>query len=174
MGVYGQNSCNKNNQIYPFIYFIMIISLIIIGSLYETKIIPRTTEYTEKSVWWYGAIGVLCIGVLLIVLNLIFFKLDKTSLLVSENIKTYIWYLSHILCYMSITLVSPGQWPFWLAIGILWEWFECYGSSCNLKIGKFKVPISCSGFYDITANLAGIAIAHWIRSEIPIDTLLKK
>ena len=162
MGVYGENSCKSNNKIYPIMYTIAIIILITIGSLYESNIIQRNTDYTENSVWWYGFIGILCTMPLVVLLNIVFKYTNPR-----DNIKTYIWYISHILCYFAITLVSPGQWPFWLAISILWELFECYGPSCGLKI-----PISCSGMYDITANLAGMGIAMFIRSEIPIKTLL--
>jgi hypothetical protein len=163
MGVYGNNSCKKNSIIYTVIYFFMIILLITIGGLYESEIIERNNEYTEKSVWWYGAIGVLGTFILLILLNLLFYYFKG----ISSSTKTSIWYLSHILCYFVLTFVSPGQWPFWLAIGILWEWFECYGPCMK------NLPITCSGSYDITANLAGTAIAMWIRSEIPVKSLLK-
>jgi len=159
MGVHGQNSCEKNNKIYPFMYLTAIIVLIIIGSLYESDIIKRKNEYTKKSVWWYGGIGLVLTVVLVVVLNIIF-KYIK----VKDNIQTYIWYFSHILCYFSLTLASPGQWPFWLAIGITWELFECYLSCGAIK--RWKVPITCSGMYDITANIAGIFIALWIHSEI--------
>lgn len=164
MGVFENNSCRSNSKIYPIMYLIAIITLVVIGSLYETNILQRTNEYTEKSVWWYGFIGIIMTGMLLPILNWI---LAKSS----EMTKTCVWYLSHILCYFAVTLVSPGQWPFWLAIGITWEMFECY-LSCSLVRKGF--PITCSGFYDVTANLAGIAIAMWIRSEVPINDLLKK
>lgn len=65
---------------------------------------------------------------------------------------------------MILTLVSPGQWALWLAIGIAWEWFECY-TFC------FKDLVSCSGMYDVTANIAGVAIAMWIHSQVKIETL---
>ena len=162
MGVYGINSCNRNSKFYPFIYIIAIITLVIVGSLYETEIIQKTNEYTQKSVWWYGFIGIIIVAMFLPIIN----WLLKNQ---SDSTKTYIWYLSHILCYLIITLVSPGQWAFWLAIGITWELFECYLSCNYIKKGY---PITCSGMYDIMANLAGIAIAMWIRSEIPMEGLL--
>lgn len=165
-GVHGENSCKDNSKFYPVMYLIAIITLIIVGSLYESNIIERTNEYTEKSVWWYGGIGVLLTGIFVIVLNKIFKYLP-----VGKNIQTYAWYFSHILCYFILTLVSPGQWPFWLAIGITWELFECY-LSCG-AIEKLKLPITCSGMYDITANLFGISAALLVRSEVPIKGLLK-
>jgi hypothetical protein len=163
MGVYGTNSCNKNSIIYPIMYIVVIITLLIIGILYETDIIPKTAKYTQESVWWYGFVGLIGVMIMLILVNYLF-KYIKPS----ELTKTHFWYLSHILCYFAVTLVSPGQWPFWLAIGITWELFECY-LSCSLS--KQQFPISCSGMYDITANLAGMAIAMWVRSEIPIKQL---
>jgi hypothetical protein len=152
MGIY--DPCKNNSVIYPIIYISVIIVLIIIGSLYEADILPKTQEYTKKSVWWYGFIGIIIIGILLPIIN----KLIKYI----HPLESTFWYISHVLCYFIITFVSPGQWPFWLAIGIMWELFECYGSC---KLVKKGFPISCSGLYDITANIAGIAIAMWIRSE---------
>ncbi len=153
MGVYGNNSCKKNNIIYPIMYFISALFLIILGILFETGTIAN--KYIKKSDWKHGVIGLGITGILLIILNIIF-KSSNISL----DAQSYVWYLSHILCYFAITFVSPAEWPFWLAIGILWELFECYGPMC-----KIMVPISCSGFYDITANIAGIALAMWLRSS---------
>jgi hypothetical protein len=161
MGIYGTNSCKVNSKIYPIVYLLIIITFVIIGGLYEGEILPRNNDYTKNSVWWYGFIGVIGVGLLLPCLNWLLANR-------SENTKTYVWYASHILCYFAIAFVSPGQWPFWLAIGITWELFECY-LSCGMT--KKGYPITCSGMYDITANLAGIAIAMWIRSEIPVDGL---
>lgn len=163
MGVHGTNSCKNNNYIYPIVYIIAAITLFIIGSLYEADILHKT-QNTKDSVWWYGFIGIIIVILLLPVVNFLF-KYTKPS----EQTKTYFWYFSHILCYFVITLVSPGQWPFWLGIGILWELFECYLSCGFIKKGY---PITCSGMYDITANIAGIAIAMWIRSETPDLILL--
>ncbi len=70
-----------------------------------------------------------------------------------------------------ITTLSPGQWPFWLAIGIMWELTECYLQSTHKYL---PFPIKCNGVYDIVANLAGIGIAMWIRSEIPMQFLENK
>lgn len=164
MGVY--DSCkNNNSMLYPVIYIIAIITLFIIGGLYEADILPKNQEYNKKSIWWYGFIGIILTGIMVIVINFVFKNIKP-----NEPTKTHFWYIAHILCYFTVTLVSPGQWPFWFAIGIMWELFECY-YSCNL-INK-GYPISCSGMYDITANLAGIAIAMWIRSEIPMEILTK-
>lgn len=171
MGVYGTNACKSNNKIYPILYLIVISVLLVIGGLYECGILVKNSEYIEKSVWWYGFIGIICTIILLFVVNKIFSYLKTIGKMPSNEFKTYFWYLSHILCYFAITFVSPGQWPFWLAIGVTWELFECY-LSC--KLIEKDYPITCSGMYDITANLAGIAIAMWIRSEIPIDSLLQK
>jgi hypothetical protein len=172
MGVYGENSCSESKGdksiIYTFMYFIAIITLLIVGSLYEMEIIPRKNEYTEKSVWWYGGIGALIVCLVMII-QMIFRKSNKTR--TESKYATYFWYFSHILCYFTLAFVSPGQWPFWLAIGITWELFECYLSCGLIKKGY---PITCSGMYDITANLAGIAIAMWIHSEIQVPELLKK
>jgi hypothetical protein len=161
MGIY--NPCENKRGSYLVIYVIAIVALIIVGSLYETGILPKNQEYSKNSVWWYGFIGIAMMIILLLIVNKIF-----EYILPSELTKTHFWYISHILCYFAITLVSPGQWPFWLAIGITWELFECY-FSCKL-INK-GWPIGCNGMYDIIANIAGIAIAMWIRSEIPITAL---
>jgi len=179
MGVYGENACKPNAAMYSVIYFVAILALLVVGSLYETEVIPRNNDYTSKSVWWYGAIGIVLTAGLVLVLNWLFAYLSTKANYVRKY-ESYVWYTSHILCYFTLTLVSPGQWPFWLAAGILWEWFECYSkTACGITKGttvfgtKLRIPINCSGFYDITANMAGIAIAMWLRSEIPIDTLLK-
>jgi hypothetical protein len=171
MGIY--DSCKDNGPMYHVAYFTAIITLIVVGILYETKYIPRNTKYSEESVWWYGCIGLVCIFLLIFFIHFVCKKFGNPgaySFIKNYYLDTHFWYLSHILAYMTLTIVSPGQWPFWLAIGILWEWFECY-TFCFKKykfFGKYKLPISCSGFYDITANIAGIAIAMWIHSEVNI------
>jgi len=158
MGIY---SCENKTTFYPMIYIMIIIILLIVGGLFEGGILQKK----HNSVGWYGVIGLIVALFLLVMSNAVFNKFgDKfTSLF-----KTYYWYFSHILCYFLLTFVSPDQWPFWLAIGIAWELFECY-YSCRLNEQFAKKWISCSGMYDITANLAGIAIAMWIRSEIPVS-----
>jgi hypothetical protein len=61
-----------------------------------------------------------------------------------------------MIAYGLMTYLSPGEWPFWLAAGIMWELFECY----TMCWSKYK--FGCSGVYDIITNLAGIAVAMWI------------
>jgi hypothetical protein len=147
------NPC-ENDKKFILFYVIAIITLFTIGGLYEADVLPKKQESDYK----YGLIGLVIFGLLLVFMNYVF-KYIKPS----KQMRTYFWYFSHILCYFTVTLVSPAQWPFWLAIGITWELFECY-YSCGLV--KKGFPIGCNGMYDITANIAGIAIAMWIRSEI--------
>lgn len=161
MAIYDQ--CKNKGIAYPVIYVLAIVTLVIVGSLYETGQLPKNQEYIKNSVWWYGLVGVAIIALLLFLVNKLFKRIQP-----SEFTKTHFWYISHIVCYFALTLVSPGQWPFWLAIGIAWELFECYFSCGRIK-NYLPIPIGCNGMYDIVANIAGIAIAMWIRAEIPMQ-----
>lgn len=149
------NVCYKDN--FKYLYTTLTALFLTIGILYSTKTIVHKKDYTEKSVWWYGFM----IFILVALLTPVFNKFSIFS-------NRYFWYASHILAYFLATFLSPGQWPYWLAIGLLWETFECY-YSCNFSLFKIR----CGGIYDIVANVAGIAVAMWLRSEIPVDVLLK-
>ncbi len=60
----------------------------------------------------------------------------------------YFWMFTHVLLYYILTLILPNHWPIILAIGILWEYFECY-SICHKSFG-------CNGLPDILCNSVGI------------------
>lgn len=173
----------KNPNVYFFvIYLIIAILLFVLGILYQTKVIKHQHDFLNESVWWYGVIGV---G-LIIPLFFVFDKLLQKS--TNPLFVTYAWLFSHVLLYFTLTFISPGQWPFWLAIGILWEWYECYFSRyVHRKRKSFlrriyewikrlfskKNKIGCSGVYDIIANTCGISIAMWIHLNYNGTLLIK-
>lgn len=161
----------KTDVPYICIYLFIIITLIIVGSLYEEKVIHQTKQHTEDSEWIYGIIILCCMPILLVFFN-VFFDWCKPN----EDIKRYFWCFSHMLSYFALAFVAPGQWPFWLAIGVSWEFFECYRPRTNSGVLKYLFGpgrTSCNGMSDIITNLAGISIAMWIRSEVDVKQLEK-
>ena len=115
----------------------------------------------NNSIWWHGLICFIIAGILGVILHSINYH---TKLYIEEEnpLCMYFWSATHIILYFIVTYLSPGQWPFWLALGILWEFFECYTLCWNkIKIleSNINIPIGCSGFYDIYANIIGISLA---------------
>ena len=159
MGVIDIPACQQKNTMYylnKIIYIIAFFVFLTVGILYEVDVIPRK-QFEKDSIWWYGVIGLVVIGFGVIILNRIFSYINRHFKI--NEIENYIWNITHFIAYLSLVLLSPGQWAFWLATGILWELFECY---------TFCWPngvISCSGYYDILANLCGIAVGMWIKSQ---------
>lgn len=172
MGVF--ETCNNPLSLTSFFYIFCIVCFITVGGLYESNVIPRNTEYEQESVWLYGLFGIIIMILGGCLTHLIAYFARKRVTSQSQNkyreLARYYWFLSHVFCYMILTLVAPGQWPFWLALGFLWEWFECY-TMCFEKRG---IPIGCSGIYDVVANVAGIAVAMWIHSQVKLDDLYCK
>jgi hypothetical protein len=159
---------NKYNIFKNTIYLICVIIFFIIGILYEIGIIERKKEYEKESLYIYGFFVIISIFIGCILLNTLqqYFEIKKES-----DIKKYTWICSHILAYGLITFVSPGQWPFWIALGFLWEWFEFYIINI-LKINNDMVLYG--GAYDIMANITGVAIAMWIHDNYKLESLYKK
>lgn len=150
-------SCDKkNNKLYILLYLIGILFFIIIGSSYETNKIQKN-KFEKESVWWHGII----IIVVALVLFVVMFRVQK-YIKGYDIFKMYFWSFSHILLYFILTYVSPGQWAFWMALGILWELIECH----TLCWSKFGIPARCSGYYDIAMNFIGISSAIWIKYHI--------
>ena len=177
MGVFSD--CNNPYSVSSSLYIMMIIIFLTVGILYETGTIPRKTEYEKESVWLYGFFGLIAIMILGLLTH-VFAYLFRTvgsnrnnsfkKFVTSHDLPRYYWTLSHVLAYMMLAIVSPGQWPLWLSIGLLWEWLECY-TFCFSKRG---IPIGCSGMYDVLANIAGIGIGLWIHSQFTLDSLYCK
>jgi hypothetical protein len=169
MGLYS--TCNGLTSRASIIYIMCAIFFIIIGVLYETGIISREKEYEKESEWIYGtivSITILLVVILGMVLRYHFSYFREVTL--GATSKSEVWFFSHVFAYFLIAFVSPGQWPFWIALGILWEWFECY-TICFEKYKSIKI---CGGVYDIVANIAGISIAMWIHNSYKIEGLYKK
>lgn len=153
-------SCNiSSNKLFSFIYIISIITFFIIGILYEINYLPRQ-NFEKKSNGLLGLIIIFAVAIGTVLLNYIQQRYNFSS-----SVKKFMWIFAHILCYFTATLLSPGQWPFWMAIGILWEFTEGY-TICWPKRG---IPVGFSGYTDIIANLAGISIAMWIRYCLAIQ-----
>jgi len=140
------------------VYVIIIIALLIVGILQKVDIIERE-EFEKESIWWYGVIGLVVIAVLGGVSKLFLINFPINSII--ENL---FWSLTHFFAYFALTMVSPGEWPFWLAIGIMFEFFECFLICWDPKM------IGCNGYHDVVTNLAGIACAMWIKNN---DSLKK-
>lgn len=155
-------SCSSKTSLYMFNYIITIIFFIILGILYETKKINRKFDFENKFIWWHSALVALIFTLLLVVSNIIIYFLKKNlkykDFLYKYNILSNYWLISHFVLYFTLTLVSPGQWPFWMALGLAWEFIECYMFCADLYI--------CNGIYDIMANIAGIFVALWISANI--------
>lgn len=169
---YGDYPCladkkSQKNIFYIVVYILIIVTLIIVGGLYEGKVIKQTKQHTQDSEWIYGLIILPCMLLLLFLSKWVIWKFVPVSDNCNSNAAIkYFWCFSHMLTYFTLAFVAPGQWPFWLAIGVAWEWFECYRPICMKK--GFT---SCNGMSDIIANLAGISIAMWIRSEVDVKQL---
>lgn len=133
--MYGHNSCKNNNSIYHFLYLFPFLLFTLLGILNTYEYISL---YPFESNWVYGFIFLFVILFSCAMANLFFMSMKMT-------IEPYFWYISHVIAFMILTYISPNQWPFW--VGILWEWLECYGPTCNLRI-------SCSGLYDIMAGIS--------------------
>jgi hypothetical protein len=153
-------SCGlKNNMNYTFVfmYISLIILFFIIGILYEVGKIKKN-KIEEESVWWHGFILAIVAFIMLLVIHTLA-KIYKRTEYVHNNI--YFWSISHFILYMCLAIISPGQWSFWIALGILWEFIECY-TICWKRIG---IPMGCNGYPDIMTNLAGVAVGMWIKYD---------
>jgi len=151
-------SCKPNYSsinLISTIYIISIIGFIVVGILNEIHVIERC-EFEEDSIWWHGFIAAVCTPILVYIACNIQNYLGIHS--------KYFWHVSHIIAFMIMTLLSPGQWAFWIAAGILWEFFECYMYCWDVK------KLGCNGYYDIIANIAGVAIGMWIKSNMALKS----
>jgi hypothetical protein len=149
--------CSRNYKfinIYSILYIVSILLFFIIGILYETSIIKKKKHFKNCN-WYNGLILLLCIPILAIIANRIQTYLQIHSI--------YFWNMTHVIAYMGLTLLAPEQWPFWLSIGILWEYLECYFYCWDPKL------LVCNGYNDIIANIAGISIGMWIRYAMEDD-----
>lgn len=156
-------SCLKDDykKVYMFLYILGLITFIIVGAMYEQEKLPQN-DFEKESIWWHGLIVILIVIVLFILVNIIqrYIKVNYKKYY-SALIERYFWSLSHVLFYFTLTYVSPGQWPFWVALGITWEFIECY----TICWKKYNLPIKCSGYYDLTMNFVGVATAMWIKHQ---------
>jgi hypothetical protein len=146
-------ACKDKTVMYHLIrsiYVLSFIFFIILGILCETNTILRN-KY-EDSVWWHGVIGLLVILFGVIFFNRSFYYIGITH-------KSYFWKVSHFLAYLSLTIVAPEQWPFWVAIGIAWEFIECY------TLCWPNNTMDCNGYSDIATNICGVAIGLLIKSH---------
>jgi len=147
--------------VYNSFYVIAFITFLIVGILYETGKIHREV-FEKKSNGLLGLAGLIIIGIGLIIMTVSLNTLDKSYL----KERGYFWVASHFLAYFALTIVCPGQWPFWLCIGILWEYCECYTFCWKKVLSNGKNNSCCTGYIDVLANIAGIAVAMWIRSYL--------
>ncbi len=132
------------------VYILSFIFFIVLGILCETDVIHR--KKYENSVWWHGFIGLFVILIGVAIFNRSFFYLGIKH-------KSYFWKLSHFMAYLSLTIVAPEQWPFWVSVGIAWEFLECYTFCWR------KNTMECSGYSDIMTNICGVAIGLLIKSH---------
>ncbi len=156
MGSIDIPACQKKTGVYYLIVCVYILSFIFfttLGILFETDII-HSSKY-DDSVWWHGIIGLVVILFGVILFNRIFFW----SGIKYKYDTGYFWKLSHFIAYLSLTIVAPEQWPFWVAIGIIWEFLECYTFCWR------KNTIECTGYSDVMTNICGVAIGLLIKSN---------
>jgi hypothetical protein len=132
-------------------YVPLMIALLVTGILYSVGVIEPVSN---RGTGWHGILFLFCILIGVVLLNYI---LSVFS--VKDDIKKYIWNISHIITYACAVILAPNEWAYWLLLGVAWEYTECF----LLNGYKFPAPfnfvkIKCNGYSDIIANIAGIAI----------------
>lgn len=157
-------ACINKDKHYGIYYLMVIVVFFVVGILYEINTIEKE-DFEKKSNGILGVFVFIAVAINLVILNYI---LDYFN--ASDESRKFIWLFSHFLAYFVATILSPSQWPFWFAIGVLWEFVEGY----TVCWPKNNIPMEFNGYPDIVSNIAGISTAMWIRSYLALkgqDTL---
>jgi hypothetical protein len=75
----------------------------------------------------------------------------------------YLWLWSHVAVYYGAAYLSPGQVPIWMALGIAWEYTECYAFCWP------ENTMGCNGLYDVLANTMGLSLG-WLTRRVMVTS----
>jgi len=71
-----------------------------------------------------------------------------------------IFLLSHGIMHFALGGFAPALWPFSMAAGVAWEFFECY----SFDWSKMCDAILCGGDQDLYVNAVGLTTGLFVSS----------
>ena len=138
----------------PYIYFIMTCIFIALGVIY-LKQFEQIFNHISMTVQWSVWIGYVSLAFLFCVVM----GCMRNKVFKGNNVKYLgkhhdsIFLLSHGTMHFLLGAFAPALWPFSLAAGFAWEFFECY----SFDWSKVCDAILCGGDNDILVNTFGLA-----------------
>ena len=168
----GWNNNKFNPQ--PYAYIVGFVVIIIFGALGYKTFREWSADFSIKRQWIAWGIILCAVPILSGAMFLLTIKIFGGSHPNAFGVHhSAIFLCSHVVLNIILGAVCPALWPFSLALGVGWEFLECYTFKwSSTPDGPFHV--GCNGSVDLLANMAGLLIGIMIYSYMSSHRRRKK